>query len=113
MKTARVWLCAALAACSAPPPPPPPPPPTPVRETVDGEYRGTMTRFQADARSCPRPGLVRLDVLSHAFQFRWDANTWVDAAIADDGTVTGGAERITLTGKQTGQQIVGDVTDGE
>ena len=74
---------------------------------------GTSTRFQADHRNCARPGLVRLEVIASAFQFRWDANTWVEATIADDGTVTGGAERITLVGRQAGPQIVGDVTNGE
>ena len=112
MRSICVWLCAALAACAASPPSPPAPPPKPP-ETVDGEYRGTSTRFQADSRACPRPGLVRIEVIGHAFQFRWDARTWVDARIADDGTITGGAERITLVGKQTGAKIVGNLTNGE
>jgi hypothetical protein len=47
-----------------------------------------------------------------AFQYRWDPVTWVDATIAPDGTITGGAERITLVGKQTGTRIEGDVTNG-
>lgn len=107
-------LCAALAACAKPPTPPPPPAPPPKPpETIDGEYRGTSTRFQAQNRACPHPGLVRLDVLNSQFQFRWNAGTWVDAAIAPDGTVTGSAERITLAGKQAGPKIEGDVTDGD
>jgi len=106
-------LCVAAAACSTPPPPKPPEPPPKPPETIDGEYRGTSTRFQADSRACPHPGLVRLDVVNRAFQFRWDRDTWVDATIAPDGTVTGGAERITLVGKQTGPKIVGDVTNGD
>ena len=28
--------------------------------TIDGVYRGTSTRFQADSRACPHPGLVTL-----------------------------------------------------
>jgi hypothetical protein len=104
-------LCAALSACAAPPPPPAPPPKPP--ETIDGEYRGTSTRFQAQNRTCPHPGVVRLEVIDSKFQFRWDAATWVDAAIAPDGTVTGNAERITLVGKQAGSKIDGDVTDGD
>lgn len=103
--------CVLLGACAAKPPPPPEPPPKPP-ETVDGEYRGTSTRFQADSRACPHPGLVRLEVIGNTFQFRWDRNTWVDATIAPDGTITGGAERITLVGKQAGPKIEGDVTNG-
>jgi hypothetical protein len=105
-------LFAALAACASPPPPPPAPPPKPP-ETIDGEYRGTSTRFQAERRTCPHPGLVRIEVIDSAFQFRWDGKTWVDATIAPDGTISGGAERITLVGKQTGRKIEGDVTDGD
>ena len=103
--------CAGLAACAPAAPPPPAPPPKPP-ETVDGEYRGTSTRFQADSRGCPHPGLVRLEVIGNAFQYRWDPVTWVDATIAPDGTITGGAERITLVGRQTGPKIEGDVTNG-
>ena len=79
---------------------------------MDGAYRGTSTRFQADSRACPHPGLVRFDVVGNAFQFRWDRDTYVDATIAPDGTISGGAERITLTGRQTGRKIEGDVTNG-
>ena len=105
-------LCAALAACAAKPPPPAPaPPPKPVA-TVDGEYRGTSTRFQAGSRACPHPGLVTIEVVSNAFQYRWDPQTWVDATIAADGTISGGAESITLAGRQTGSKIEGDVTNG-
>jgi hypothetical protein len=105
-------LCAGLTACVATPPAPPAPPPKPP-ERIDGEYRGTSTRFQAESRACPHPGLVRLEVIDNRFQFRWDGKTWVDGAIAPDGTVTGGAERITLIGKQTGSKIEGDVTNGD
>ena len=103
-------IYAALAACSPAPSAPPPPPKPP--ETVDGAYRGTSTRFQADSRACPHPGLVRIEVIGNAFQYRWDRNTMVDATIAPDGAITGGAERITLVGKQIGPKIEGDVTNG-
>jgi hypothetical protein len=56
---------------------------------------------------------VHFDVIDNRFQFRWDANTYVDGAIAPDGTVTGGAERITLIGRQAGPKIEGDVTNGD
>ena len=110
MKSLRACLCATVAACAANPPPPAPPPKPP--EVVDGEYRGTSTRFQADSRACPHPGLVRLEVVGNAFQYRWDRATFVDATIAPDGAITGGAERITLVGKQAGPKIEGDVTNG-
>ena len=80
----RTAFCVALVACAAKPSSPPAPPPK-APETVDGEYRGTSTRFQADSRGCPHPGLVRLEVLASAFQYRWDPVTWVDATIAPDG----------------------------
>jgi hypothetical protein len=105
-------LCAVLAACTAKPPPPAPAPPPMPPQTVDGEYRGTSTRFQAGSRACPHPGLVAIEVSANAFQFRWDPRTWVDATIAADGTITGGAESITLVGRQTGSKIEGDVTNG-
>ena len=57
--------------------------------------------------------MVRIEVVGSAFQFRWDPGTFVDATIAPDGAITGGAERITLVGKQTGTKIEGDVTNGD
>ena len=107
-------LCAVLSSC-APKPPPPPPPPQPAPkppESIDGEYRGTSTRFQAGSRACPHPGLVTLQVSGNTFQYKWDRDTFVDATIAADGTVTGGAESITLVGRQSGPSIEGDVTNG-
>jgi len=104
-------LCAVLSACASPPPPPAPPPKPPPQD-IDGEYRGTTTRFQASSRSCPHPGLVDFQVIQHQFQYRWDYDTFVLATIAPDGGVTGGAESITLVGKQNGPVIEGDVTNG-
>ena len=108
----RASLCAVLAACAATPPAPAPTPPPKPAATVDGEYRGTSTRFQAGSRACPHPGLVTIEVNANAFQFRWDPKTWVDATIGPDDTITGGAERITLVGKRTGPTIEADVTNG-
>jgi len=103
-------ICAALAGCASPPPPPKPPPKLP--DIVDGEYRGTSTRFQADSRACPHPGLVHFEVIGNAFQYRWDNRTMVDATVAPDGTIAGTAERITLVGRQAGSKLEGDVTNG-
>jgi len=108
----RASLCAVLAACAATRPAPAPTPPPKPAATVDGEYRGTSTRFQAGSRACPHPGLVTIEVSANAFQFHWDPQTWVDATIAADGTITGGAESITLVGRQAGSKIEGDVTNG-
>ena len=107
----RAAFCVAVGACAAKPAAPPVQPSKPP-ESIDGQYRGTSTRFQADSRACPHPGLVRFDVSGNAFQYRWDATTWVDATIAPDGAITGGAERITLVGRQAGPKIEGDVTNG-
>ena len=103
-----VALC--LTGCGSPPPPAQParsafPPAT-------GVWRGSSTRFQADLRSCPHPGLVTLRVLDDRFQYRWDANTWIDATIERDGAVHGEGPGITLVGTRDARQIVGDVTNG-
>ncbi len=104
-------LCAAVAACaSSPPKPPPPPAPPPV--AVDGTYRGTSTRFQADSRTCPHPGLVLLVVYNHQFQYHWSYGVYIDASIAPDGTIQGSAPEFTLVGKRDGTHMEGDVTNG-
>lgn len=100
-----------LAGCGSPPPPKPPRPPPPPAK-IDGIYRGTSTRFQADRPTCPHPGPVTLYVQDRKFSYRWDYNTWVDSVIYPDGTVQGQAERITLVGKQTDRTLEGDVTNG-
>jgi hypothetical protein len=104
---------AVIAACAAKPAPPPPPaPPAAPTQTVDGEYLGTSTRFRASSRACPHPGLVRITVSGNAFQFRWDQEISVDATIAADGAVNGGAEGITLAGRMSGSKMEADVTNG-
>ncbi len=108
--TPLAMLPMVLFACAAPPPPPAPP--KPKLESTGGTWRGTSTRFQADNRLCPHPGLVTLRIWDDRFQYRWDYQTWVDAAISADGTVNGGAPGITLVGKHIGKQIEGDVTNG-
>jgi hypothetical protein len=114
-------LC--LGACAAPPPAPPAPPPKPpvTAEVVDGLYRGTSTRYQADSRACPSPGLVTLRVKEAQFTYRWNARIQVPASVLPDGSVQGQFGDITLTGqvipsetgptgKPTPQRIVGDVS---
>jgi hypothetical protein len=104
-----VALCAALAVCAPPPPPSPPPPPP---EPVDGTYRGTSTRFQADSRTCPHPGLVLLVVQNSQFQYHWSYGVYIDASIASDGIISGSAPDFTLVGKRDGRHMDGDVTNG-
>ena len=118
MPKARIFLavasCAVMAACAAKPPPPPPAPapaPDPAG-SVDGEYWGTSTRFQADMRKCPHPGLVKFTVFDGQFEYRWDYRTYVQSSIDPQNEVHGSAENITLVGRRNGQRIEGDVTDG-
>ena len=105
-------LCAALFACASPPPSPPKPPPAPPKEPAEGTYRGTSTRFQADSRNCPHPGLVEFIVWDNRFQYRWDYRTYVDATINPDDTVQGSGTGISLVGKRDGGRIDGDITNG-
>jgi hypothetical protein len=124
---ASLLLALSVAACAGQPPPPPPPPRAAVvtPETTDGLYRGTSTRYQADSRACPYPGLVTLHVLSGQFTYRWNANNMVPSTIHPDGSVDGQLGEINLTGHvvlplagQTSgpgaaMRIEGDVTNGQ
>ncbi len=101
-------LLGALAGCGQPAPPAPPAPPKPSG-TIDGLYRGTSTRFRAEAKSCPHPGLVRFQVVDHTFNYRLNGPITVVASIDPDGTVTGEAGGFTLRGDWDGQKIEGDV----
>ena len=105
-------LGAALFACAPPPPPPKPAPPPKPPQPVDGVYRGTSTRFLAQSRTCPHPGLVTLYVQDGKFYYRWDYATWVDGSIDPDGAVHGQGDRITLLGKRDGRHMEGDITNG-
>lgn len=109
---AAAVLCSSLLACTPPPPPKAPDPPAPPPVPVDGTYRGTSTRFQADGRHCPHPGVFMLGVWQGRFDYRWDYRTYVETVIDPDGTVHGEAPGITLRGKRTGKTIEGDVTNG-
>jgi hypothetical protein len=108
-------LCAALFACSPPPAPAPDPPKpaAPAPEPADGNWHGTSTRFRADSRRCPHPGLVTFIVWDNHFQYRWDYRTDVDATISADGEIEGAGPGISLRGKRDGNKITGDITNGE
>ena len=120
MPIARVLLivaaCAALSACATPPAARPEPatqavaadPPVPL----DGAYWGTSTRFRADRRSCPHPGLVKFDVQDGRFEYRWNYGTSVESYVLPNGEVHGQAPGITLVGRRVGSRIEADVTNG-
>ena len=108
-------VCALAAGCAQPAPPPPPAaPPAPklAPDQIDGVYRGTSTRFRADSRACPSPGLVVLRVVNAEFQYRWNGRTPVDSSISPDGTVQGAAGEISLSGKLADRHIEGDILNG-
>ncbi|MGA9869053.1 MAG: hypothetical protein WBQ75_21695 [Acetobacteraceae bacterium] len=113
--------CAVLAACAAPqggdtlPDPGAVPPPTSFRgapSAIDGLYKGSSTRYQADRRDCPHPGLVNLYVQDRQFTYRWDRATDVTGAIGADGSVSGQGGAISISGRQVGDTLDGDVTTG-
>ena len=81
---AAAVLCSSLLACTPPPPPKAPDPPAPPPVPVDGTYRGTSTRFQADGRHCPHPGVFMLGVWQGRFDYRWDYRTYVETVIDPD-----------------------------
>jgi len=99
-----------LAACAETPAPPPP---KPVDDVTDGFYRGTATRFQANSRACPRPGLVTVQVWDRRFQYRWTYGVMIDAVVQPDGTIIGEGNGVSLLGKYTKDRIEGDITNGD
>jgi hypothetical protein len=118
---AGVLLALLAAGCAAPKPPPPPPKPVVTQDQVDGLYRGTSTRFQADSRRCPSPGLVTLHVAGSQFTYRWSGAVQVPAVILPDGSVQGQLGDVSLTGQvampppgapDKAPRIEGDVTNG-
>lgn len=109
-------LCVALAACGSDPKPPPkpvaPPKPPPAPVVIDGTWRGTSTRFRAERRDCPHPGLVTLHVQDRQFEYLWTWKTRVISEVESDGSVHGEAPDITLVGQVRGKRMEGDVTNG-
>lgn len=127
MKRIAASLALALlaAGCAGTPPPPPAPPkPNYSQQTIDGLYRGTSTRYQADSKTCPSPGLVTLHVAGGHFEYRWKYKVLIPADIASDGTIAGTLDDLTLTGQlipaqpaegdkpALPQRLQGDVTNG-
>jgi hypothetical protein len=79
---------------------------------IDGLYRGSSTRYQANRRDCPHPGLVALLVQGGQFSYRWSNLTDVPASIGPDGSVSGQAGAIALSGHLNGDELQGDLTNG-
>lgn len=108
--------CLAVTACSATPAPVPAAhaakTTTPAQSGTDGVYQGTSTRFQADRRDCPHPGLVTLVVQGGQFEFKWDRYLSVEAQIAPDGSVHGVGSDVALSGQLSGRTLSGDVSNG-
>ena len=113
--------CAALGACAAQdtaqglPDPAAALPPASFNgapSAIDGLYKGSSTRYQADRRDCPHPGLVNLFVQDRQFTYRWNRATDIAAAIGQDGSISGTDGTISLSGRQTGDTLVGDLTNG-
>lgn len=110
-----IALCVALAGCAGAPPQradADPPKVALAAPIVDGFYRGTSTRFRANRRDCPHPGLVFLTVQGGQFEFRWNQLLDVPASIAPDGTIQGVGTDVTLTGRLADGTLSGDVTNG-
>lgn len=111
-------LSATLGGCVTPPHPATPSPqaavaaPVSAPVTADGMYRGTSTRFLAQRRDCPHPGLITLYVQDRQFEYRWNQQLYVTAAIDPDGTVRGQGADVTLAGHREGHTIDGDITSG-
>lgn len=108
-------LSACLTSCSAPPTPSPQTQAqtAPTQASgIDGVYRGSSTRFQADSRNCPHPGLLDLAVQAGRFEYRWSPLVYVDSMIGPDGSVQGTGADVTLSGHLDGDTLSGDVTNG-
>ncbi len=79
---------------------------------IDGLYRGSSTRYQADRRDCPHPGLIALLVQGGQFTYRWSNLTDVSGSIGPDGSISGRTGAIALSGQLEGDELQGDLTNG-
>ncbi len=93
----------ALTACVAPVAP---------TVSVDGDYRGTATRFQALLRTCPRPGILHIPVRNGVMFYRWGSQD-IQVSVLNNGTLSGSLPGVQLTGTHDDTTIQGDVTDGQ
>jgi hypothetical protein len=111
-QAARTVPDPAAAASAAPAAPSAPTAANPAQSGIDGLYRGSSTRYQADRRNCPHPGLIALMVQDGQFTYRWDGSTDVPGSIGPDGSVTGQAGAVAMSGRLNGEDLQGDLTNG-
>ena len=76
-------------------------------------YRGASTRFQADNRACPSPGLVVIRPENDAFTYRLGGRILIEATIIGDGSLAGAGQDYTITGTATAEKIEGDIQNGQ
>jgi hypothetical protein len=87
-------------------------PPAAKAVSIDGDYRGSATRFQVLNRACPRPGLLTLHVQAGVTYYRW-VDQYITVTAQSNGTLSGTLPGVQLTGTYDGTTIQGDVTDGQ
>ena len=120
-RTVVVWLALALplSACNEPAQSPPAAAATPSGVSGDFEmlYRGASTRFQADNKTCPSPGLVTIRPQNGVFIYRLGGRVTIETTIIGDGSLAGngsGANAdFAITGTATAAKIEGDIRSGQ
>jgi len=113
-------LAAMLSACNdAPRPQSPAAPAGPGGISGDFEmlYRGASTRYQADNRNCPSPGLVTIRPQNGVFTYRLGGRVLIETTIIGDGSLagngTGPNADYAITGTATAAKIEGDIRNGQ
>ena len=76
-------------------------------------YRGASTRFQADNRACPSPGLVTIRPENDAFTYRLGGRVLIETTIIGNGSLAGQGQDYTITGTATAEKIEGDIQNGQ
>jgi len=120
-RTVVVWLALALplSACNEPAQSPPAAAATPSGVSGDFEmlYRGASTRFQADNKTCPSPGLVTIRPQNGVFTYRLGGRVTIETTIIGDGTLAGngaGANQdFVISGTATAAKIEGDIRSAQ
>jgi hypothetical protein len=80
--------------------------------SIDGDYQGTTTRVQVLRRNCPHPTQsLSLNVRAGVTYYRWE-NQYIPVTVQSNGTLSGAAAGVQLTGTHSGGTMQGDVTDG-
>jgi hypothetical protein len=86
--------------------------PTVAPINPDGDYRGSATRIQVLRRSCPRPGLLTINVRGGIMYYRWE-NQYIQVSVLSNGTLSGALPGVQLTGTHDGTTMQGNVVDGQ